>query len=340
MPEITDIHTTSNLFFWINLAPLRYERALYIIANLSVWLAYILIPVAIVFYISKQAKHVHFGFLYKLFAVFLFAGSTIFLLDIFSLWSRNHILDICLRVSVSVISWLTLLYMIRVLPAAFALRSPKDMEEEIARRIKAENTLTQNNTRLLEAEKTAKLGYGYWDVVRNRIELSDIAFDVLGLPTGAILSLEMLMEQVHPADLKFVQEALRKNLNAKEFHEFYFRIITPSMQVKHLLVKGENVKNEINETIMVKVILQDVSEIRRYMKRIELQNKKLKKIAWVQSHRMRGPVATIIGMAELINENDPADPINFEVIRSIKSQSMKLDDMILEVENLTREKLK
>jgi hypothetical protein len=305
-----------------------------------VWAAYLLIPIAIIFFITRQEKYVHFGYLYKLFAAFLLVSGITYLLDVWSLWSENHWLDITLRFIIALISWYTLYYVIKVLPEAFALRSQKEMEDEIERRIEAESKLTQNNQRLLEAEKTAKLGYGYWDVIRDRIELSDMAFEVLGLPSGSILSLELLMEQVHPADIKFVQETLRKNISAPSLQEFYFRIVTSSMEVKHVLVKGENIKNERNETIMVKVILQDVSEIRRYMKRIELQNKKLKKIAWLQSHRMRSPIATIMGMAELINEDDLSDPMNIEIIKGIKSQSMKLDEMIMEVEQLTRQKMK
>lgn len=325
---------------WIYHVPVRYERILYILANLLIWSAYILIPVAIIYYISRQAKFVHFGLLYKCFAAFLIIGSTTYLLDIFSLWSENHTIDILLRFATAAISWVTLLFLIRVLPAAFALRSQKEMEEEIQGRIEAEKSLTQSNERLMEAEKTARLGYGYWDVIRDRIELSDVAFEVLGLPTGTILSLELLTEQVHPADLKFVEETLRKNLQARELPEFYFRIITPAMEVRHLLVKGKNIKNDYGETVMVKVILQDVSELRRYMKRIELQNKKLKKIAWVQSHRMRSPVATIMGLAELLNPNDLSDPMNAEIIRNIKIESARLDDMILEVEHLTRQKVR
>ena len=329
-----------HLILLVGDVPVRQERLVYILVNLLVWSAYILIPIAIIYYISKQAKFVHFGLLYKCFAAFLLIGSSTYLLDIFSLWSKDHTLDIFVRFITAAISWLTLLFVMRVLPAAFALRSQKEMEEEIDGRIEAEKSLKQSNERLMEAEKTARLGYGYWDVVRDRIELSDIAFEVLGLPSGTILSLDLLMEQVHPADLKFVEESLRKNLHAKELQEFYFRIITPAMEVRHVLVKGRNIKNELGETVMVKVILQDVSEIRRYMKRIELQNRKLKKIAWVQSHRMRSPVATIMGLADLLNTDDPNDPMNAEIIRNIKSESVRLDDMIMEVEYLTRQKVK
>ena len=340
MQEILFSSGLGQMPLWINHVPLRYERLLYILANLLTWSAYILIPIVIIFYIHRQAKFVHFGLLYKCFAAFLIIGSTTYLLDILSLWSKNHTVDILLRFANAAISWLTLLFVIRVLPAAFALRSQKEMEEEIHARIEAEKSLKQSNERLMEAEKSARLGYGYWDVVRDRIELSDVAFDVLGLPMGTILSLDILTEQIHPADLKFVEETLRKNLQAKELPEFYFRIITPAMEVRLLLVKGKNIKNDYGETVMVKVILQDVSELRRYMKRIELQNKKLKKIAWVQSHRMRSPVATIMGLADLLNPNDLTDPMNAEIIRNIKSESARLDDMIMEVEHLTRQKVR
>ena len=311
---------------------------LYILTNVMLAAAFILIPTTIIIYIIKQKKQIHFGYLYQIFAVFFFLTSLIFIGNILNLWIKEYWFDITFRFICSLMGLGIFFIVLRILPGALALRSQKDMEAEIDRRQEAEKRLQVFNERLLDAEKTAKLGYGYCDVIRDRIELSDMAFTVLGLPVGSILSIEALMEQVHPADLKFVQESLRKNVQSGNFQEFYFRIVTPSMEVRHLLVKGENIKNHLQETIMVKIILQDVSELRRYMRRIELQNKKLKKIAWVQSHRMRSPVATIIGMAELLNENDAADPINQEIIKNIKKESEKLDSMILEVEHITRQK--
>jgi signal transduction histidine kinase len=326
------------IYLWFLNDSLSQEKMAFIIANLLIWIPYILIPIFI-FYLKSKAQQVHFAQLYRILALFCAIGSTTYILDSLSPPSTNILLHLAIRLVIAVISWITFWYILHSLPEVFQLRSQEEMEEEVQSRINAENTQKQSNERLLEAEVTAKLGYGHWDVIRDRIELSDNAFRILGLPIGTILSFKLLMEQVHPADLKFVQETFRKNNKAENLQQFYFRIVTPSMEVKHLIVKGENMKNTSNETIMVKIVLQDVSEIRRYMRRIELQNKKLRKIAWLQSHKMRSPIATIMGMATLINDEDPNDPINKEVLKNIKAESKKLDDIILEVENLTRQKL-
>ena len=64
---------------------------------------------------------------------------------------------------------------------------------------------------------------------------------------------------------------------------------------------------------------------------IKEQDTVLTKIAHIQSHDVRGPVATILGLAQLFNYVDPADPINKEVIDGIAVVTEKLDTVIKEV---------
>ncbi len=52
---------------------------------------------------------------------------------------------------------------------------------------------------------------------------------------------------------------------------------------------------------------------------------------------MRSPVATILGLAELFNTENPADPMNAELMQNLKEQAYYLDKMIHEVDGLTRE---
>jgi two-component system sensor histidine kinase/response regulator len=72
-------------------------------------------------------------------------------------------------------------------------------------------------------------------------------------------------------------------------------------------------------------------------KKISLQNDKLKQIAWLQSHKVRGPVATILGLAELINMDDLNDPVNLKALQGIKTASKELDDVIRDVNDITLE---
>lgn len=80
----------------------------------------------------------------------------------------------------------------------------------------------------------------------------------------------------------------------------------------------------------------DITDRLNHLLKIELQNKQLKEIAQMQSHQVRGPVATIMGLQQLLNADDPADPINNEVIQGINISAQILDAMIRDIDSKTR----
>lgn len=61
------------------------------------------------------------------------------------------------------------------------------------------------------------------------------------------------------------------------------------------------------------------------------RKKILEEIAHKQSHDIRGYVATILGLADLFNKEDIADPVNRRVVEGINSSAQKLDAVIKEV---------
>jgi PAS domain-containing protein len=313
---------------------------LYIISDLLIWAAYFIIPLIVSIYIRRQGRKTEINNLHVVFAVFLLAGGATYLVDALTFWEPMMRFAAFIRFVTALASWITIYYLIKVLPKAFALKTPRELQEEVEKRHKVENEMRIKHERLLDAERTARLGYGYWDITKQRVELSEMACSILGITPSVILTYDKMMEQVHPADMKFAEDCMKKNLKAKTFKEFYFRVVSRHMVVKHVLIKGEVERNARGEAIMVKGTIQDVSELRKHMQRIELQNKRLKKIAWVQSHRMRSPVATMLGMVELFNFSDPADPMNAEILSNIKELTEKLDGMIHEVDDLTREKVR
>jgi len=83
------------------------------------------------------------------------------------------------------------------------------------------------------------------------------------------------------------------------------------------------------------VYFRDINEDKEQRMKIEEQNKTLKEIAWIQSHKVRGPVANIIGLAQLFNYENPADPINKEIMDGIKVMTSNLDELIQEVVEIT-----
>jgi hypothetical protein len=67
------------------------------------------------------------------------------------------------------------------------------------------------------------------------------------------------------------------------------------------------------------------------------KNKKLTEIAFLQSHMVRRPVASVLGLANLINYENPADPINLEIIPRLQTAAKELDAVIVKVVKNTHE---
>ncbi len=81
----------------------------------------------------------------------------------------------------------------------------------------------------------------------------------------------------------------------------------------------------------ISVYLRDISEEKMQQLKIQSQNQALKEISWVQSHKMRAPVASILALAEVFNADDLSDPVNKEVIDNIKKSTYNLDMIIKEI---------
>ena len=78
---------------------------------------------------------------------------------------------------------------------------------------------------------------------------------------------------------------------------------------------------------------QLAKESARHVTRIASQSKILEHIAYIQSHDLRGNVATILGLAKLFNFDDASDPFNKEVIHNIDMVATKMDGVITDVIN-------
>ncbi|MGV3507953.1 MAG: PAS domain S-box protein [Sphingobacteriaceae bacterium] len=81
----------------------------------------------------------------------------------------------------------------------------------------------------------------------------------------------------------------------------------------------------------ISCLTRDVTENRSHLLKIEHQNEQLKEIAWIQSHQVRNHVANILGLSEILDYENPADPTNGEILQSLKTATQQLDSVIKEI---------
>ncbi|MBS1772526.1 MAG: hypothetical protein JST82_06690 [Bacteroidetes bacterium] len=317
--------------FWRSGSWTDFHGWLYIVSDLLVWSAYFVIPLLILFYIITKRQKLRFSGLYILFATFILICGATYFVDALMFWIPVYRFSALIRFATGVISWITVFYVVKILPIAFSLRSPDELEAEINNRKKAEQELKQKNELLQEAEKIAKLCYLQWDVINEKVVLSEAAQAVLELSKDVKLNHSNFTKVVHPEDVKHLEKMIDTIFIKKFFPDFYCRIITGNDEVKHILVRGEVILNDRGIVTTINGTLQDVTEQRLYIQKIQLQNQKLKDIAWIQSHKVRSPVATIMGLVQLFNKEELSDPVNEQVLEGIQEAAVNLDEVIREI---------
>ena len=93
--------------------------------------------------------------------------------------------------------------------------------------------------------------------------------------------------------------------------------------------------DEVN-IVGVICIARDISEQKNQFVQIQRQNEKLREIAWIQSHKVRGPVASILGLASLFNYDVTDHENNIEILEKLKIATDNLDTIIKEVVDKTK----
>jgi len=95
--------------------------------------------------------------------------------------------------------------------------------------------------------------------------------------------------------------------------------------------------NDSGDVTSISCYARDITEQRRHLHKIEQQNNALRDIAFMESHKLRRPLANIIGLHDLFNFDNLADPLNRELMEVIGMMSKELDHIVREVVRKTNE---
>ena len=78
------------------------------------------------------------------------------------------------------------------------------------------------------------------------------------------------------------------------------------------------------------VLATDITERTRYIRSIETQNKKLKEIAWIQSHKVRAPLARVMSLTDLLARS-PDDIDKEDIMKYLMISADQLNEVITSV---------
>lgn len=113
--------------------------------------------------------------------------------------------------------------------------------------------------------------------------------------------------------------------------------LTIDGETHYTSVNFKPVRDAAGNIFAVSCAARDITEHRKHLFHIEQQNAALREIAFIESHRIRGPLATILGLEQLYNYMDASDPINLQIMEGIKKMGLDLDVIIRHVVKMSNE---
>jgi PAS domain S-box-containing protein len=91
-----------------------------------------------------------------------------------------------------------------------------------------------------------------------------------------------------------------------------------------------------NQEIIYEIV-HDITERNQFYAAVSDQNKLLKDIAWMQSHVVRAPLARILGLIDLLEDEDFKELSQTEIVALISESAHELDGIIRTITNQSHE---
>lgn len=131
---------------------------LHIISDLGVWGAYLAIPLVLLYFLQRR-RDLPFRKIFLLFGAFILACGTTHLMEAIIFWQPLYRLAGVIKLLTAIVSWATVVSLFQVVPRVLTMRTPEELEREIAARKLAEEQLHRVNSELEERveQRTADL---------------------------------------------------------------------------------------------------------------------------------------------------------------------------------------
>jgi len=199
--------------------------------------------------------------------------------------------------------------------------------QDISERKKVEKSLVESEARLKRGELIAKFGNWKLDIDRQLIFSSDGSRKIYGADQIE-LSLAAVKKCALPEYREKMDNALMDLISHQKPYDVEYKIKRVNDET---IVDIHSIAEYDTATKTVFGTIQDITERKNAEAKQIAYIKKLSEIAFLQSHQVRSPIASLLGLINLFNFDNPCDPLNSEVLSRVKITAKNLDKVIQEI---------
>ncbi|NCD71946.1 PAS domain-containing protein [Mucilaginibacter agri] len=177
-----------------------------------------------------------------------------------------------------------------------------------------------------------------WDLKRNTLKWSKSFEDNFGYPTGQKKEpITTWSKHIHEDDKESVINSIREAITtpSDKFWREEYRYYRADGSIALIIDQGYIIRNHDGKAIRMVGAMQDITELKEKELRICNQNERLTDIAQINSHELRRPVASILGLLQLFDSEKITDESSRELLEHLKVAAFELDEVIRRIVDKT-----
>lgn len=171
---------------------------------------------------------------------------------------------------------------------------------------------------------------------KNIIGVNDSAIEIYQYSMEEFLDIKVENLQVNISDREIFDSSIKSLDN--EYQSIYKKIECHKKkngEILYVMIKKNSFIFKGKEAVILSV--DDLTKEIIFIFSIQQKNKRLREIAWTQSHVVRAPVARIMGLIDLLSNDTSLCTKNKDLIEMIVDSSKELDSVIRDIVNKTND---
>ena len=190
---------------------------------------------------------------------------------------------------------------------------------DITERKRSEEKLRRSEAYLAEAQKLSLTGSFGWNVSADEHFWSDETFRIFGYDVSTRITLQLILERVHPQDVPLMRQAIALAADGGDL-DYECRLLMPTGSVKHLHIVAHGTRDQDGRLEYIGAV-QDVTQRRLSEEALGNARSELARVARVMSlgalaasiaHEVNQPLSGIITNASTCLRMLAADPPNID----------------------------